>query len=282
VLNYACHPTTLAWDNRLISPDYPGAAREVVERATQAPCVFLQGASGDLGPKEGFVGDVETADRNGRQLGYAALAALESLPPPNTRYEYTGAVVSGATIGTWSHRPVPSERRKSLSRWELKRWTIPLRYREELPSREQAEAERERWRHDEAAALAAGDEHRARDCRAMVERGTRLLARLAALPPGESFPYKVALWRIGDAVWLAVQGEPYSLLQRSLRERFPDAAIIVAALAGEWGPSYLPAAGLYGKGVYQESIAVLAPGCLEQVIENTAREIDAVLKGFPD
>ena len=49
MVNYACHPTTLAWENTLISPDFPGAMREVVERATAAPCVFLQGASGDLG-----------------------------------------------------------------------------------------------------------------------------------------------------------------------------------------------------------------------------------------
>ena len=31
VVNYACHPTTLAWQNTLISPDYPGALRELVE-----------------------------------------------------------------------------------------------------------------------------------------------------------------------------------------------------------------------------------------------------------
>ena len=31
IVNYACHPTTLAWDNTLISPDFVGAMREVVE-----------------------------------------------------------------------------------------------------------------------------------------------------------------------------------------------------------------------------------------------------------
>src|SRR5262249_51273556 len=49
LVNYACHPTTLAWENTQISPDYPGALREVIENVTGAPCVFLQGASGDLG-----------------------------------------------------------------------------------------------------------------------------------------------------------------------------------------------------------------------------------------
>ena len=115
VVNYACHPTTLAWQNTLISPDYPGAMREVVQQATGAPCLFIQGASGDLGPKEGYVGDVEVADRNGRQLGYTALSALCGLSAPNMRFEYTGPVVSGATLGSWSWTPLSAEERAPYS-----------------------------------------------------------------------------------------------------------------------------------------------------------------------
>ncbi|MCB0189312.1 MAG: neutral/alkaline non-lysosomal ceramidase N-terminal domain-containing protein, partial [Caldilineaceae bacterium] len=40
VVNYGCHPTTLAWENTLISPDYVGAMREVVEEGTGATCIF--------------------------------------------------------------------------------------------------------------------------------------------------------------------------------------------------------------------------------------------------
>src|SRR5262249_552010 len=47
LVNYACHPTTLAWANSLISPDYIGACREVVEHATGAPCAFLLGMCGE-------------------------------------------------------------------------------------------------------------------------------------------------------------------------------------------------------------------------------------------
>ncbi|HBJ38407.1 MAG TPA: hypothetical protein DDZ51_27370, partial [Planctomycetaceae bacterium] len=106
IVNYACHPTTLAWDNTQISPDYIGAMREVVEQATSAPCFFIQGASGDIGPREGFVGDLAVADRNGRQLGYAALSAIEGLPPAKMRFVYAGPVVSGATIGTWHYETI--------------------------------------------------------------------------------------------------------------------------------------------------------------------------------
>jgi hypothetical protein len=108
LVNYACHPTTLAYENRLISPDYPGALRETVENASGAPCVFLQGASGDLGPRDGYVGDTRVADANGRQVGHAALAALESLPPPATAYRYQGPVIP-VPRSAWRHEPLSGD-----------------------------------------------------------------------------------------------------------------------------------------------------------------------------
>jgi hypothetical protein len=273
VVNYACHPTTLAWENTLISPDYPGAMRELVEQATGVPCVFLQGASGDLGPREGFVGDAAVADRNGRQLGYAVLAALEALPPPGTRFRYAGPVISGATLGTWAHVPLDDASQAPKGRWRLQRWTVELPYRTDLPTVEQTQAERARWQAEERTAHQVSDRNRARDCRAMIERMDRRLARLAALPPGEVFPLPVVLWKVGDAFWLAVEAEHYQLLQWSLRQRFPGVPIVITTLANGSRPSYLPAADAYGKGIYQETIAVLAPGCLERLIDAVGQQI---------
>jgi hypothetical protein len=281
VVNYACHPTTLAWQNTLISPDFPGAMREVVEQATGAPCVFLQGASGDLGPREGFVGDPGVADRNGRQLGHAALAALEALPPPGSSFRYAGPVISGATLGSWEHLPLDAAELGRKGRWCRRRWTVDLPYRGDLCTVEQLEAARTNWQVGEAAARQAGDLAKARDCRAMVERMTRWLNRVAALPRGKAFPLPVTLWQMGDALWLAVEGEHYQLLQRTLRKRFPGAPVIVATLANGSRPAYLPPADAYGKGIYQESIAVLAPGCLEQLIEAVAVQIGVWLADSP-
>src|SRR5690606_20518854 len=73
IVNYACHPTTLAWDNDQVSPDWVGAMRETVEQHTDgAPCVFLQGSSGELSPAIQYVGDVAWADRHGRYVGLSA------------------------------------------------------------------------------------------------------------------------------------------------------------------------------------------------------------------
>jgi hypothetical protein len=247
--------------------------RELVEQATAAPCVFLQGASADIGPREGFVGDPAVADRNGRQLGHAALAALEALPPPGTHFEYTGPVVSGANLGTWAHRPLPHERLRQQGRWRLRRWAVDLPYRADLPTREPAAAELASWRSEEEAALRDADAARARDCRAMAERMVRVLTRLKYLPPGPTFPLPVTLWQIGDAFWLALESEHYNVFQRSLRERFPGVPVVLATLANGSRATYLPAADAYGKGIYQESIAVLAAGSLEHLLDAVTLEI---------
>ena len=274
IVNYACHPTTLAWQNTLISPDFPGAMREVVERETGAPCLFLQGASGDLGPKEGFVGDLEVADRNGRQLGYAALSALCELPAPNRRFQYTGPRESGATLGTWSWTRFSGDDERRSCRWKLRRWAVDLPCRRTPLTRERVESELQRCRAGEERARAAGDEARARDFRALAEQQGRRLQRLKFLPAGESIPFSIWLWSIGNAFWLAVEGEPYQILQRSLRERFPGVPIMVASLANGARANYLIPAGAYGSGRYPDTIAVLAKGSLETVIDEAGNQIE--------
>jgi hypothetical protein len=275
LVNYACHPTTLAWDNTLISPDFVGAMRELVESATAAPCLFLQGASGDLGPRQGYVGDVAVADRNGRELGYAALAALESLPRPGLQFEYTGPVISGARLGTWDYRPLRAETLREKHRWRCKTFSIDLSYRDDLPTREETETQLAGWQAEEQQAQRRGDPARARDCRAQAERMTRQLARLRSLPPGKTVPLTASLWQLGDAFWLAVQGEHYNLLQRALRDRFSSHPLVIATVTDGWRPGYVPTAETYGRGIYQESIAIVAPGSLELLIEAIGEHIAA-------
>jgi len=275
LVNYACHPTTLAWENTLVSPDFAGALREVVEAATGAPCAFLQGASGDIGPVEGFVGDTAVADRNGRQLAYAALAALEALPPPGTRFTYAGPVVSGATLGSWKHEPLDAAARQQKARWRLRRWTVDLPYRPEIPTPDQTRADRIRWQAEEKAATDAGDPVKARDAHAMVERMDRWLTRLATIPPGKSFAFPVTLLQVGDAFWLMVECELYNLFQRALREKCGTMPLVVMTLVNGSRAMYLPTREVYGKGIYQESVAVVEAGSLERLIEEIGEQVQS-------
>ena len=122
LFNYACHPTTLAWANRQLSPDYIGAAREVLERAFGAPALFLQGASGELAPRDDYVGDTAVADRNGRQLGYAAAAAIESLPPPGPASSTRGSSRRAPTSAPGSTSRATPSRYAPASSWR-RVWT---------------------------------------------------------------------------------------------------------------------------------------------------------------
>jgi hypothetical protein len=275
IVNYACHPTTLAWQNTLISPDYVGAMRETVEQHFGAPCLFLQGASADLGPRWGFVGNPAVADRNGRQLGFAALAALEALPPPHRDFAYAGPVISGATIGTWEYRPMVLGDRSALAGWHVEAWRTPLPYRPDLSTISQTEADLTQAQREEARATAAGQSDLARDYHARAERATRQLWRLRALPAGE-FPLPVTFARLGDAVWLFIAGEHYQSLQTRLRERFPKTPIIVATLTNGWQPGYIPPADTYGSGIYQEQIAVVAAGSAERLLEEISQRMGAL------
>src|SRR4051812_13803651 len=122
-----------------------------------------------------------------------------------------------------------------------------LKYRADLPAAEDVRRQQARWQAEETRAREDGDLTAARDCRARVEQATRWLTRLGELPPGEAFPLRITLWRLGGAAWLFVGGEHYQALQTSLRARFPGLPIVVT-LTGGWLPGYVPTASACGKG----------------------------------
>ncbi len=75
-VNFAAHPTMHDAKVRKFSADYPGALAELVEKETGAPCLFLQGAAGDLSTNAGVERGPE---RFGRVLGNDVLALAKTI-----------------------------------------------------------------------------------------------------------------------------------------------------------------------------------------------------------
>jgi hypothetical protein len=76
VVNFAAHPTMI--DSKILkfSADYPGALTDSVARETGAPCLFLQGAAGDLSANPG----TEHGPINfGRRLGQEVLELARTI-----------------------------------------------------------------------------------------------------------------------------------------------------------------------------------------------------------
>jgi hypothetical protein len=252
MVNYACHPVSLGGGNRLISPDYFGAMREVVERDTGgAPCLFLHGASGDMTPLRSYEADTAIADQNGRQLGYAALSVLTGMLPPEQELAFDRIEESGARLGRWSlkSRPAGTLLASSFA-------VIELPY-VELPS--------------EAALL---ESIRTTTDRYMRERLDRLLMVRRDVGANKSRSVKMTLWRLGDALLVAAPAEAYSQFQKEMRRRFPGRAVMALNIAnGSVG--YLAPAETYVKpDLYQIRISRFRPGCLEQVIEETTHALE--------
>lgn len=243
LVNYACHPTTLAWDNRAISPDYIGATRETVEQATGAPAIFLQGASGELAPRAQYVGDTKVADRHGRQLAYAALAVLEDMEPAGQELAYVKTVESGAPLAVWCSR----------SR------TLPRQFRAIGAAVELAVKD---W---PSAAVLELQRAQAAD-RALEERLRRKRDIRRALGDGQTFQLPITAWRLGEAALIGSCCEAYSMLQIELRKRFDDRKIVCMNLVnGSMG--YLPPRQLYDQDLYQVWQTPFDRGSLELTLE---------------
>ncbi|MCE9591851.1 MAG: neutral/alkaline non-lysosomal ceramidase N-terminal domain-containing protein [Planctomycetes bacterium] len=249
VVNYACHPTTLAWDNRLISPDFIGAMRETIECHTgDAPCLFLQGASGELAPAHDYVGDTDVADKHGRQLGFAALSALESMLAPRHKLTYRGVMESGAPLAVWLPEKFQPSTLVASDGFDI---PLPLK---KMPTVTEMEAK-----------IAACKD------RTMAERLFRKLQIVKTLGGSGTFNMPAWVWRIGSSLIIAHPNEAYSCFQQDLREAFPGFAVVVMNTSGaELG--YINPPAMFDKNVYQvwqtpfdkPALGVLTKTCIQR------------------
>lgn len=245
IVNYACHPTSLGWDNKLASPDYVGAMREIIEaQFSDAPCLFLQGASGDLAPAYQYVADTKIADKHGAQLGYASLGVISSMNPAGQKFEFKRPVESGAPLGYWEpiSYEVPKEIHIAAERYELP--TKPWPTLEELD---------QQWN-------AATDSF-------AKERIFRKKAIASLMSGASGLSLGIYGWRLGKILFVGVQCEVYSLWQSELRQMFPDYAVVAITCVdyeaiGYVIPDKLQDLNLYtawqppfGKGVMQALLA---------------------------
>lgn len=253
-VNYACHPTTLAWENKAISPDFIGAMRSTIERETGANAFYLHGAAGELAPKYQYVGDVDVADRHGRQIGHATLATLYDMTPPGEELAFAGVMESGAPLAVWKHRPFSPS---SDTRCKIVELELDLK---DWPSAEELEQQRA-------------------ECadRALQERLRRKRDIRKVLGDGATHTITYSVWQLGNALLIGSSCEAYSKLQTGLRERFPDRTIICMNLInGTIG--YLPPAELYELDIYQVWQTPFAQGSLERLIDAITESIHSLDK----
>lgn len=245
IVNYACHPTTLAWENPLISPDYIGAMREVVENQVGGKVLFLQGASGELAPAEQYVGNTDVADAHGRRLAYAVLATMEGMAPPSQSLMFSHVVESGAPLAVWRNsNTVP------VSGLDAELINVPFALKH-LPTLSEI---KESWSACEDPVL--------------KERLWRKMGMRKTVGEGDTTMAPLWVWRIGNSYIVGQPNEAYSRYQQKLRSCFaPIPVSVINIVNGHVG--YLPPEEKYEEDMYAVWQTPFAEGSLEQLERQT-------------
>ncbi len=251
LVNYACHPTSLGWDNKLVSPDYVGAMREIVEEEYDgAPCLFLQGASGDLAPAYQYVADTNVADSHGEQLGFAALSTLSSMNSAGQKFVFDRAVESGAPLAYWEPKPyaVPEDVVITADPVGLptKAW----------PSIEEL---------DDQLSNTADSFARERLFR------KRLIAKM--MTGGTEISLRIYGWRLGKILFVGVQCEVYSLWQQQIREMFPDYAVVAITCVDYEAIGYVVPDPLHDLNLYTAWQPPFGKGVMQALLDGSTRQI---------
>lgn len=291
IVNYACHPITVGPDCQLITPDYPGMMKRVVEEATGSTCLFLQGATGDIGPIRGVARDgLHEYKRLGRILGHEASKVWWEIELRPARAEYLGTLESGAPLAIYDDNPHPTGRGEKTEetaqqyasqklRVKIQPMKLPLRA---LPSPEEFEVELEKnvARLNELR-VGGGSEEDIR-WQTMLSKRAAMRADLAREYRGQTHhTYDLQIFTIGDDIALvAMPGEPFVEIGMRIKERTPFMHTLFSGYSNV-GWAYIPTPQAYELGGYEVEVTPFEPDASLQIVDETLAALGAMKKKLP-
>ena len=265
IVHYACHPTTIAWQSQHATPDYPGMAKKVVEEQIGGTCLFLQSATGNIGPRRGFTGDMSVYRKLGRLLGLEAsklALGIETLP---RREKLVGVQESGATIALFEDEAVEPEAAalNVLSRF----LQLPLK---QSSSPEVAEAEAGRLREELNRLRREGTEAEIRMATAMATQAGMRADRAHLYHGKTHIDWQLQGIRLGPVAMICIPGEPFTEIGQEISRRSPFTHTLFSGYSNG-GFGYMPVRSAYPEGGYEVETSPFAPGAAELVIEESLR-----------
>ena len=270
IVGYACHPTILGPDNRLISPDYPGHMRKTVEEVVGGSCIFLQGAAGNQGPIHGFVGEVEVARKAGKILGLEASKVRMSIDPFERKEKLVEIIPAGADLGMYEDVVVnePSDD-LIINNTYVDLPTL------DFPSYEEASEIYDNAIEELNKARKLGNKD---EIKKMVSNAKR--ANFTRRNSLRSKNGKVNIWiqtiKIGDIVLQGIPLEPFIEYGDRIKSLNPNKKIVLSGYTN-CIHGYLPTAKAYEEGGYETGNTPLSPKSEEIIIDACDTEIKKII-----
>lgn len=273
LVNFQCHGTVMAWENKMISPDWPGMTRKVVEAAFPgAMALFFQGAAGNQGPIEGFTGDLGVAHRLGRIVGHQAAALAMQTDTVKRAPQLEGFVESTAFIAKQPWR-VTGPRDGTL-RFASEVISVPGR--EYTP----AEIAKMRARVEEAAekarqARAGGNAWETHAAEARLRRFEDLLKKWETAK-GAPVQVRAQVLRIGEVAIVAMPGEPFAEIGQAVKKASPFPVTMFCGYSTGEGGDYMPVEEEYDWEGYEVDRTPYGRKAAAMMVERMVRLLRAV------
>jgi hypothetical protein len=260
LVNYACHPITAGPDNDLVTPDYPGVLKRLVEDATGATCLFLQGAAGNVGPIHGVARDgIDEYKRLGRRLGHEVSRVWWEIEPRERTERYVGTLQSGAPLAIYEYDyPEEPDRPLTIATRTLE---LPLR---DLPAPETLQAQYDE--HVEQLESLREDGACSERIQEATMQSKRIALRQNAAEKYEGQTeanFELQVLAIGnDIALVSIPGEPFVQIGQEIKEQSPYEHTFFSGYSNEnW--AYIPVPGAYPNGGYEVDVTRFKPDAAE-------------------
>jgi len=256
IVNYACHPITVGPDCDLVTPDYPGAMKRVVEQATGATCLFLQGATGDVGPVRGVArGGAHEYKRLGAILGHEASKVWHTLELPARHERYMGTLESGSPLAIYADEPAAEPAR--FLRVATRPLHLPLK---QLGPPAPFEAQFQHHNATLNALRESGGDAAAIKEATMLAKRAAMRADLARQSQGRSHrTFELQAFALGgDIALVGMPGEPFVEIGLAVKRGSPFAHTLFSGYSNI-GWAYIPTPEAYPLGGYEVEVSPFAP-----------------------
>lgn len=274
IVGYACHPVVLGPQVARASSDFVGPLRRAVETMRGGMCLFLQGASGDVMPREALF------DEPGPEVAMGGRIALEALRATADRDPWPKSL-RPVSLGNWT--PTTVFRRETQGGLPDEVVAVASRVLEiplgRPPSLEEARTEfeqRTQERQASAEKAAPGSVMNG------IDNQLRWLATtIHAIESGQApTAVEVEVWaaRVGDGAIVGVSAELFGEVGAAIRATAPSTTLVAGCCNGVVG--YVPTAAEFAFGgfevlaahrVYAKTAAVV-PEAGEMIVA-AAREL---------
>jgi neutral ceramidase len=264
VVNFACHPVVVGPDDLAVNPDFPGPMRDLVERATGATCLFLQGAGGNVLPLEGFFDHSGPEIKFGERLAIEALHVASAIDTTSTEIKKLEfGSVTPISLYRKVAKPVQPVQKLAVATASV---DLPLK---SLPKKSDLVPELERYQRDLDAATSRGaDRSVLNPLEYHVNWAEYAIQRLDEGGVELTVPAFLQALRIGEVAISAIPGEVFSEIAIQIKGRSPAPTTLFAGYSNGL-ISYLPTAAEYQYGGYECDYAHHSYGLIEQVAPET-------------